>query len=115
MSEYDQKNGVVGTLPVLPVKDVAETLKSVKHAPHAHTERFQAELNVIQANLELAMRKVRDHRVSQRSLAWLGRLVNGVEACHQSQESADELEILLPSSASAHCSACPQPLRLLCT
>ena len=59
---------------------VTEVVETVKHSVHAQTERFQAELNMIQSNVEMAMRKVNDQQASQSSLGWLGALVNGLEA-----------------------------------
>lgn len=59
---------------------VNETLESVRHASHAQTERFQAELNVIQSNLEMALRKVSGSQGSQKSLGWMTEVINVIEA-----------------------------------
>ena len=56
------------------------TLDTVKHGRFAQSERFQAELNVIASNLELALKRVRVHLDAQRSAGWLSSLANALEA-----------------------------------
>jgi len=64
----------------LSLETVQATLDTVKHGRFAQRERFQAELNVIASNLELAMKRVRVHLDAQRSASWLATLANALEA-----------------------------------
>jgi poly-gamma-glutamate synthase PgsB/CapB len=65
---------------LLSFETVQAVLDSVKHGRFAQSERFQAELNVITSNLQLAMKRVRVHLEAQRSAGWLSTLANSVEA-----------------------------------